>query len=313
MTVIPMPFYDFLLFGDYFFDMIYTGMPRMPKLGCELYCEGLTSTGGAMFITASALRRLGADVGWPAVFGNDEYSGFVRDLSLKENLDPYLWRTMDVPYRRVTTSLAHDGERAFVSFVDPDPEDMHDFWLASMDRCTFRHLHFGGAASLEESAILIEKAHKHGATVSMDCQDIPLLGQDYAWHELLRELDLFMPNAREALLITRTETVTDALRQLGRWCKLVVVKDGANGAWAVHAGEVTHIPAIPVAELVDTTGAGDCFNAGFLFGQIVKRLPLDMSLRYGNICGGLSVGGVGGATNAPTYAQLEKALAELAL
>lgn len=308
-----MPFYDFLLFGDYFFDMIYTGMPRMPKLGCELYCEGLTSTGGAMFITAAALRRLGADVGWPAIFGNDEYSGFVRDLSLKEGLDPYLWRALDVPYRRVTTSLAHDGERAFVSFVDPDPEDMHDFWLASMERCTFRHLHFGGAMSLDEARQMIESAHTRGATVSMDCQDTPLLNQHYDWSALLGEIDLFMPNAREAKIITSAETVAGALEKLGGWCKLVVVKDGANGAWAIHTGEIIHTPAIPVGDVVDTTGAGDCFNAGFLFGHVVKHLPLEISLLYGNICGGFSVGGVGGATNAPTYKQFEKALAELTL
>jgi sugar/nucleoside kinase (ribokinase family) len=304
--------YDILLLGDYFFDMIYTGLDHMPILGHETYTQNLIATGGAMFITAAAMSRLGVKVGWLTHFGNDYYSQYIRSLAQAENIDLSLAKNLDHPYRRVTTALALHGERAFVTFVDPDEHDMDTYWLETMNRCTFRHLHLGGLDLPAKVQPLVEKAHMLGATVSMDCQDVPMLKESHAWHEIVNTADIFMPNAREALLLTNTSDVQTALRQLGTWCdsRLVVVKDGANGAWAIHKGEVFHAPAMTVTEVVDTTGAGDCFNAGFLFAYTVEHQPIDVCLRYGNICGGCSVQGMGGATTAPTYAQLKAALTQ---
>ncbi|HEX2905785.1 MAG TPA: PfkB family carbohydrate kinase, partial [Phototrophicaceae bacterium] len=130
------------------------------------------------------------------------------------------------------------------------------------------------------------------------------LQQTCACQDALSLVDIFMPNAREARLITETGDVAEAVQKLTERAKLVVVKDGANGAWVGQGGEILHAPAIAVGPVVDTTGAGDCFNAGFLYGQVVEGAPLATSARYGNICGGLSVTAVGGATAAPTYAEL---------
>jgi sugar/nucleoside kinase (ribokinase family) len=299
--------YDILLLGDYFFDMIYTGLDHMPVLGHETYAQNLIATGGAMFITAVALRRLGANIGWATHFGNDYYSQYIRSLALTEAIDLSVAKNLNHPYRRVTTAFALHGERAFVTFVDPDEHDMQSYWLQTISRCTFHHLHLGGLMPPDEVLPLVEKAHALGATVSMDCQDVPLLKESRAWHEIVNTTDIFMPNAREALLLTGTSDVQIALHQLGTWCdgRLVVVKDGANGAWAIHKGEVTHAPAMSISQVIDTTGAGDCFNAGFLHAYIVEHQPIDVALRYGNICGGCSVQGIGGTTTAPTYAQLQ--------
>lgn len=306
-----MPAYDFLLLGDYFFDMIYTGLGRMPRLGCELFCDNLTATGGAMYITAVAMRRLGANVGWAGCFGDDYYSNTIRDLAAREGLDLTLAKIMPKPYRRVTTSMAYEGERAFVTFCDPDEPDMQAYYLDCMDRCDFKHLHFGGLTTLEDARPLIDKARAKGATISMDCQDTPLLHTDYCCKALLKQIDVFMPNAREAKIMTKSETVEGALEWLRAECKLAVLKDGADGAWAVRGAETVHTPAMSGVEVIDTTGAGDCFNAGFLHGWRVENQPLEICLRYGNICGGYSVGGVGGATTAPTYLQLTSTLAQL--
>ncbi len=304
--------YDILLLGDYFFDMIYTGLEQMPVLGHETYTQNLIATGGAMFTTAAAMRRLGTQVGWATHFGNDYYSQYVLNLALNENIDLSIVKNLDHPYRRVTTALALHGERAFVTFVDPDEADMHSYWLDTMNNCTFNHLHFGGLVHPDEIQPYVEKAHALGATVSMDCQDTPMLKEIHQWHEIVNTADIFMPNAREALLLTGASDVQVALRQLGTWCdgRLVVVKDGANGACAIKNGEVFYAPAMKVSQVVDTTGAGDCFNAGFLHAYIVEHQPIDVCLRYGNICGGYSVQGVGGATTAPTYAQLQAMLTQ---
>jgi len=88
------------------------------------------------------------------------------------------------------------------------------------------------------------------------------------------------------LQLTGAATVEQALARLAELTPLVIVKRGAEGAIAGLDGGVVQVPAIPV-EVVDTTGAGDCFNAGFLYGYL-RGASLETCLRAGNICGGLS-------------------------
>jgi hypothetical protein len=295
---------DILLLGDYFFDIIFSGLTEFPALGREVYSDSITSTGGAMYITAAALRRLGVQVAWRAQFGDDPYSRHVWELALQEGIDLSLARTLDAPFRRITTSMPLHGERAFVTYADPEPDDRYDFWLRAVQTSEYRHLHLGGLEPSEQIAPIFKAARERGATISMDCQDDPLLWLDCDWRELLAMVDIFMPNAREARLVAKLDDIGDAARLLSEWVSKVVIKDGANGAWVANQGSVHHSPAIHAGRVVDTTGAGDCFNAGFLFGSIVEGQPDEVSAGYGNICGGLSVTGSGGATTAPTYDEL---------
>src|SRR5690606_1321448 len=126
------------------YDLIYTGLANFPALGRETYSRDITSTGGAMFITAAALRRLGAQGGWVCNFGTDAYSQFVRDLAVKEDIDLGWARALGVPFRRITSALPLEGERAFVTYVDPDPDDLYDYWMTAIDQASYQHLHLGG-------------------------------------------------------------------------------------------------------------------------------------------------------------------------
>lgn len=297
--------YDVLLLGDYFFDIIYTGLPEFPTLGREIYSTSMTSTGGAMFITAAALRRLGVNVAWAGQFGNDEYSQFVLDLARQEGIDASVARMLNQPYRRVTTSMPIQSERAFVTYSDESPEDWFDYWLESAEKVDYQHLHLGGLLCIEKAEPLFEIARRRGATVSMDCQDVPLLTEGCDWKKLLGMVDIFMPNAREARMVAKMDDVQAAIRLIRQLTACLVVKDGGDGAWVADAESIKHVAHIDAGEVIDTTGAGDCFNAGFLYGYVVKGLAQDMAAVYGNICGGLSVTGVGGATTAPNLAELE--------
>ena len=297
--------YDVLLLGDYFYDLIYTGLPAFPALGREIYSRDITSTGGAMFITATALRRLGANVGWVCNFGTDEYSRFVRELAAKEDIDLDWARQLDAPYRRITSAIPFDGERAFLTYADPDPEDLYDYWMQAIDTANYKHLHLGGLMPPERMLPLFRRARERGATVSMDSQDSPQLWSACDWKEFLEPVDVFLPNAREAKLITRKDDIGSALKLLREWVNVVVIKDGARGAWVADGDQVRLVPGIDAGAAIDTTGAGDCFNAGFMFAYIRHDCGCDLCARYGNICGGLSVTGVGGATSAPTHEVLQ--------
>jgi sugar/nucleoside kinase (ribokinase family) len=303
--------YDIIVLGDYFFDQIFSGLPRFPRLGCETYCDKLTTTGGAMFITAVSLGRLKARVGWPATFGTDAYSRFVYELTQAEGVDLALARQLDRPFQRVTTAMPFQGDRAFVTYVDAMPSDHHDYWLSVLRQASCRHLHFGGAMPVDELRPLVAAAREQGATVSMDCQDTPLLENPAAVREALPLVDIFIPNARETRIVAQIDDLHAAIESLLSLCPLIVVKDGPNGAWIGHDGDIIRVPGIDAGPAIDTTGAGDCFNAGFLYGHIVERASLEMCARYGNICGGLSVTGIGGATTAPTREELQHWLAKL--
>jgi sugar/nucleoside kinase (ribokinase family) len=113
-----------------------------------------------------------------------------------------------------------------------------------------------------------------------------------------------MPNAAEAKALTGATNVQEALCQLAEICQLVVVKDGPGGAYAWREGEILHAPALALAP-VDTTGAGDCFNAGFLRAWL-EGLPLQECLQWGNIVGGLSTLKRGGTGQVITTRDVEE-------
>jgi sugar/nucleoside kinase (ribokinase family) len=302
------PHYDILIPGNYFCDIIFTGIPSFPALGKEIYTQDVAVVPGGVMNSVIGLRRLGVNVGWIGNIGNDFFSHFAWEEAVAEGVDTtLLTRHPEQQLRRVTVSLSYPNDRAFITYVDPVPEVV-DMALEALDQATFSHLHFSGLVVDERLPGLIQTCHSRGIQVSMDCQyreetvAMPLL------REILSSIDLFMPNATEAQRITGTETLGQAFDVLTEIVQHIVVKDGANGAIALWEGQRYHEPGLSLA-VIDTTGAGDVFNAGFLAAHLQGHHVREC-LRWGNFCGGMSTLGRGGATNAPTLAQLQSWLAE---
>ena len=106
--------------------------------------------------------------------------------------------------------------------------------------------------------------------------------------------------------MTGKSDLDEAMAALTAFCPLVVVKDGANGSYARTAAQTVHAPGICVTP-VDTTGAGDCFSAGFLKAWFDDR-PVAECLRWGNVVGGLSTTALGGTGRPVTAAEVERLL-----
>jgi sugar/nucleoside kinase (ribokinase family) len=292
--------YDVLLPGGYYCDLIFTGLPEMPRLGAEVFSSGFAIVPGALFYTTLALHRLQLRAGWACDFGDDIFSQFVLGAARQEGLDSRLFRVHPFPVRSVSVSLSFPHDRGFVSFTDafvpPSP-------VSLIRQHRPRAVLLSSLYRGPEIGELVAAAHEVGAFVYMDCQSVAVTLATPGVAEALQAVDIFAPNAVEALQLTGAPDIETALGQLAELTPLVVIKSGATGAVAQTGGQVVRVPALAVDPL-DTTGAGDCFNAGFLYGYLRGGM-LESCLRCGNICGGLSTT-AHGAAGIPSAAQLDQ-------
>jgi sugar/nucleoside kinase (ribokinase family) len=156
---------------------------------------------------------------------------------------------------------------------------------------------------------LFKTAHDFGMTTSLDTNYDPSEKWAGGIHDTLAHTDVFMPNEAELAAISGQTNLESGLRTLGEHVPLVVVKQGGEGATAWHEGQATRQGSIPV-QVVDTTGAGDSFDAGFIYGYL-NGYPLEKALKLATVCGALSTQAAGGTAAQATLAQAEQAMQQL--
>lgn len=290
-----------MVLGDYYLDIIITGLPELPRLGADLFGSGLGLAPGGGFIPATGLQRLGVPCAWVADLGNDLISQWVLAAARTEGLDERFFRVFDYPIRKLSVAFSYAYDRGFISYVDPSPWRLPLEWVRSAHPAWVMYIPFNGDAQTLE---FVAEVHAYGGKVYLDSQhtgDLTLATPGI--QEILAEVDVFTCNHTEAQALTGAAEPRAALEMLAALTHLAVIKCGAAGAYAQLGGQVLHSPAIPV-QAVDTTGAGDSFNAGFV-AALRQDLTLEACLRYGNICGGLSTTRPGGAAAAPTLTELQ--------
>lgn len=291
--------FDVFLAGTVFMDMIFTGLPGLPPPGTELLSDGLGSAPGGSANAAVAMSRLGLKVGLAAAFGDDMFGAYLwRALAEQEGVDLSLSRRLTRWPTPVTVSLAYDADRGMVTHHRPLPLPPDDLvGRAPRARTCFLALDRG----VPDWAVELRRS---GATVFADVGWDP--SQVWSNDVLggLEHVDVFLPNAIEAMAYTRTDQPDAALEALAELVPVVAVKLGCQGAAAIDCttGERAQAPALPVQAL-DPTGAGDVFAAGFLFGTLAGW-PLLERLRFANLCAGLSVRHYSGSLGAPCWGEL---------
>ncbi|HLY25495.1 MAG TPA: carbohydrate kinase family protein [Aggregatilineales bacterium] len=296
--------YDVLIPGDYFCDVIFTGLTEFPALNTEIYSTHLNVVpGGGALNTTIGLRRLGMNVGWVGRLGNDFFSAFIDQVLQREGISTAFIERLDQPLRRVTVALSYPEDRAFVSYVDDIPDWM-DHALALLEHIHVRHIHFPGLVIDSRLPSMLDRCHQLRMSLSMDCQYRGETLSDPLVSEILARLDIFMPNAREAMRLAQTDQIEEAVSALAGLVPYVVIKEGEAGSRAKYQEQHYHSPVVP-AEVVDTTGAGDAFNAGFLAAYLQGREPVEC-LTWGNFCGSRCVRGIGGTSTLPTIEELQQ-------
>ncbi|QIG52256.1 carbohydrate kinase family protein [Nordella sp. HKS 07] len=278
-----------MVVGEYYFDLIFRGLPEVPRIGIDLWAKEFDWVPGGSFSTALALTRLGTQAGWWCAFGNDVFSRMVVDEARREGIDDGLFTHLDRPLRRVSSAFSFAHDRGFISYSEaPEPQPTAD----DLKRIRPRVLLLQGFSLDAKRLALIEAARAEGIIVCSDCQHIELTLDDPQLVAALRCIDVFLPNATEAQVLTGKKDIEANLAVLAQYCPTVVIKCGAEGAVVMHQGTRHRVPALPV-EVVDTTGAGDSFNAGFVHGLLTEP-DIAAAVEIGVICGSLAVTGYGG-------------------
>lgn len=251
-----------LSLGRIYCDLVFRGLDSMPVLGRELFARDFAMTpGGGALITAAHLAALGRPSAVLARFGTDPLStalsGELEDLGL----DLRFLDRADAAGPQLTVVMVKDGDRAFLSrragHARPSSFETALAWPEAA------HLHIAEYATLHEMTDAISAAKARGLSVSLDPSwDDELIG-DPMFFERSTGADIFLPNLEEARALTGQDDPAAAIARLHRHFPIVALKSGEQGGLLAMGGEVISMPT-PRVDVIDTTGAGDAFNAGFL-------------------------------------------------
>jgi sugar/nucleoside kinase (ribokinase family) len=316
---------DILVVGEINPDIVVSDPDPRPVFGeVERLVRSIRLTvGSSSAIFACAAARLELRVGFCGVVGDDPFGRFMLDELAGRGVDVSAC-TVD-PDRPTGASviMSSASDRAILTAVGAiGALDVSRVPRSLVDRA--RHVH-SGSFYLQESSrdrlpAFFAEARERGLTTSFDTNWDPAERWDGGVRDMLRASDVFFPNAIEARRIARTDDVDAAAAMLaaqgaiGRadGGPIVAVKLGEGGALACRGdGPVVRVPAMAV-ESVDTTGAGDSFNAGFLRAWL-DGADLRDSLRLGAVCGALSTRAAGGVDSQATLAEARQALASWAV
>jgi sugar/nucleoside kinase (ribokinase family) len=171
-----------------------------------------------------------------------------------------------------------------------------------------RHIHFAGfRPPFPLNARLLDGLRRAGVTTSLDIGWYPAVYRDPSFLDLVRRVTVFMPSWRDARWLTGRAKPDAALRALGDLVPVPVIKLGSRGAIGLEDGKIVRVRPLRV-RAVETTGAGDAFNAGFLWAYL-RGEPVTRCLEAGNICGALSTRAAGGTAAFPTLREMRGRLA----
>jgi len=294
--------FDVLVAGEYFCDLIFSGLGAPPRLGAEVMAEALTVRPGGCYNMAVALTRLGLRTAWATDFGTDLFSRLVLAEAEREGIDSSAFRYVEDSLQRVSAAFSGGGERGFISYSE-DAVRPPDFRVLARLRPRWLLQSFRFEP---EWLAFMRAARAAGVSILSDCRggdfDLATPGVE----EFLSLSDVFSPNEAEAFALAGCTDIDTALSVLAEITPTVVIKRGALGASAISQGKRLDLAA-PQVEVVDTVGAGDAFNAGYLAGLLWESSFAEC-LRLAVACGSLSTTGAGSSA-CPSAARLSSFVA----
>lgn len=289
------------MYGDVNIDVIIPDVSCIPPNGQEWEVPIMkTITGGGAALFTLGLGKLGLHPVFKGTVGDDCYGHYILETFQERNIDISLLHMEKEKGTGVSLSFTNQKDRSFLTYRGVNEDlDIGNIMIEEVKLA--RHIHmtsYAGTKNHEQYLALLKRVKQEtDATVSFD------VGWDDTgeWNqgicELFPYIDVLFMNETESIHYGRKETAREAAEEFAKDCKIVVIKLGKAGSLAVSGGMYYEKSGYSI-EVVDTTGAGDSFNAGFIYG-FLQGLSIDDALCCGNGCGALSCTGLGGNTAFP--------------
>jgi sugar/nucleoside kinase (ribokinase family) len=302
--------FDVAVVGELNPDLILSGNVT-PEFGQveKVVDHGTLTIGSSSAIFACGVARLGLRVAFLGKVGDDLFGEFMRRSLMQYGID-IKGITVDVETPTgISVILSKGPDRAILTY----PGTIPTLKAAELDPGIIRssrHLHVGSyfmqTAIQPDLAKLFDQAHEWGLSTSLDTNYDPTEIWNNDIDQVIGKTDVFLPNTVECLAIAKTKLLEPAIQYLQKRVRYMAVKQGENGALLCIDSKIIRTEAINV-EVCDTVGAGDSFDAGFIYGYLAGWEPEQM-LKFANICGGLSTLKAGGTAGQPTLEEASEFL-----
>jgi sugar/nucleoside kinase (ribokinase family) len=296
--------WDVAVVGEIYADHVFSGFPAWPGPGEEVIAENyLRELGGGAINTACALSRLGRRVRLVGLIGEADLDWFESRLGdFGVSMDGI---RLGSDGTGITVSVSTVEDRSFFTYAGVNralPELLASPEIVA-DLAAARHVHFAMPLPRDLAAILLPLLRQAGCTTSLDVGYSPAWLRDPVNRPTFRDLDLFLPNAKEAALLSGDEEPSSfEAWSIGAGIGRAVMKQGAGGAWIADERGLRRIPA-PRIDALDSTGAGDAFDAGVIDG-LLDGESIDGCVERGCVCGALCTTAAGALQALPHPPQL---------
>jgi sugar/nucleoside kinase (ribokinase family) len=304
-------FFDVLTFGDLCVDMIISGKDVTPEFGqSEKLLEDYSiEMGGSCSIFACQTAKLNLRTAIVGKIGDDEFGRKIQE-SLEEAGVCTDYVKVDSKLKTgVSLALNNGNDRAILTYVGTidamNTEDITDDMLKGI-----RHLHIGSYFLMKNIQKyypkIIKTLKEYDATISLDTNWDPNESWDSGIWDILPYIDIFFPNLKEAMAITKRNSAEEAINDLKKFIPIVAVKQGEHGAVVYSQGKTYYANSLE-SSVVDAIGAGDTFDAGFIYGFLTGK-TIEQCANIGCICGSLNVRQAGGIKGQPKTEELNRFL-----
>lgn len=242
--------------------------------------------GGSACNTVVGIGRLGGRARFVGKCGNGSMGNLFRSVLSKQNVDPMLLGC-DSPTGRVLSIITPDSQRSMFTFLGASSEvQPKEITPACFEHAAIVHIEGYLLFNRDLIVAALEAGSTAGALISLDLASFNVVNEtkDFLNQLIDQYVDILIANEDEALAYTGTRDENQALTLMARNVDLAILKIGSRGSLIAYGGKTLVIPAKGTGEALDTTGAGDLWASGFLFG-LVQHRPLADCGDLGSLCG----------------------------
>jgi sugar/nucleoside kinase (ribokinase family) len=296
--------FDVLVVGELNVDLILNSIDSFPEMGKEKLAKKMDLTlGSSSAIFASNLSSLGSKVSFVGKIGDDQFGVLVNESLANKGVNTnYLIRSKEWN-TGATIVLNFDEDRAMVTYPGA-MEHLTNRDIPDEALRLSKHLHFSSyflQPGMQSGIVdLFKKAKEFGLTTSLDIQWDPNEKWDFDYKKVLPFVDVFLPNEQELLFLTKEKSIDDAVKKLSNVANHLAVKLGSKGSLLVTDGKSIFKESYLNKNVVDAIGAGDSFNAGFIF-KFINGSSLEECQNFGNLTGAINTTAAGGTTAFTNY------------